>query len=211
MRVDDTESAPALPSNTQRPSGKIASAPPYAASTCSQTPCSRQTAPISGNGSTLVVEVVPAVVTTASGRMPTARSSVIAARNAATSRRKSRSVATRRTFASPRPRVIAHLSMCEWPWSEVLPPARAARSRALCQKQTCAPPSCREKRRLHAPPEIFIRDFADTPEIPRVPPARFSPDESASDKCSAPCSRRRAWTSPSPRASLRCERPARLC
>jgi hypothetical protein len=58
----------------------------------------------------LVVEVVPSVATTATGRRPAARSSAMAASRAAGSIRYSLSLATRRTLSRPKPRVIAPLS-----------------------------------------------------------------------------------------------------
>ncbi len=60
-----SESARSTPSSAQRNSGQIAAEPAYAASTCSHTPLTKQSSPISGSGSTDVVEVVPTVATTA--------------------------------------------------------------------------------------------------------------------------------------------------
>src|SRR3712207_3703569 len=68
------ESASSRPACDQRNSGHTATAPAYAASTCSHTPNSRQISPIAGNGSTAVVEVVPTVATTIVGTAPAARS-----------------------------------------------------------------------------------------------------------------------------------------
>src|SRR5438445_773408 len=62
-----TESASSAPSSTQRSSGTRAALPAYAASTCSQRRCSAQTAAIVATGSTLVLDVVPIVATTAAG------------------------------------------------------------------------------------------------------------------------------------------------
>jgi hypothetical protein len=70
-----------------------------------------QIAAISSTESTLVVEVVPTVATTAHGRCPSARSLSISASSAAGTIRYSASVATRTTFSSPMPSVIAALSI----------------------------------------------------------------------------------------------------
>src|SRR5262245_45304788 len=59
------ESASSAPSSVQRNSSQPAADPAYAASRCSHAPASAQSAAISRRGSTDVVEVVPAVGTTA--------------------------------------------------------------------------------------------------------------------------------------------------
>ena len=76
------ESARSHPASSGRSSFTMAATPAYAASTCIQIPCSSQMPAISGRGSMLAVEVVPATATTATGRTPAARSSSIAARRA---------------------------------------------------------------------------------------------------------------------------------
>ncbi len=105
-----SESARPAPASTCAWDGRIAATPPYAASTCSQR-CSRsQMSAIAGTGSMLVVDVVPTVATTASGRRPLRRSSSMARSSESARIRKSASTAILRTASWPRPIAMADLS-----------------------------------------------------------------------------------------------------
>ena len=73
---------------------------------------------MASTGSTLVVDVVPSVATTAMGRTPAATSSSIASRSASTLIRNSSSVGMGRTPDRPNPSVIPALAMLEWASSE---------------------------------------------------------------------------------------------
>ena len=97
-----------------RYSGQMAAAPAYAASTCSHSFSRRAIFATSTSRSTLVVEVVPAVATTAIGSLPVRRSAAIAAPSAATFIRNAASTGTFLRFSWPRPRVITALSIEEW-------------------------------------------------------------------------------------------------
>src|SRR5207253_1173191 len=108
-----TESASSAPSSTQRSSGTSAALPAYAASTCSQRRCSAQTAAIVATGSTLVLDVVPTVATTATGRWPAAMSVSIAARSAVTSMRNALSTGMRRHPSWPKPSTMPAFSTDE--------------------------------------------------------------------------------------------------
>jgi hypothetical protein len=108
------ESAVDSPSWIHRYSGQTAADPAYAASTCSQARCRAAIAPISGNGSIAVVEVVPTVATTSAGTRPAARSAAIAASSASGSiANVVGSTSTARTAALPSPAIRAALSMDE--------------------------------------------------------------------------------------------------
>ena len=114
------ESAYSSPAWVQRSSGQTAADPAYAASTCSQTPYCAQIAPISGSGSTAVVEVVPIVATTIAGITPAARSASIAARSASGRMAWVRgSTSTARTPSVPSPAIRAAFSIEECPWVDV--------------------------------------------------------------------------------------------
>src|SRR5207244_11241022 len=76
------ESASLQPAVTHLHSGRRASPAPYAPSIWSHTLCSRHTCAISGIGSTLAVEVVPTVATTARGLKFFRISDAIISRNA---------------------------------------------------------------------------------------------------------------------------------
>ncbi len=85
---------------------------------CSQMRSASQTSAMAATGSTLVVDVVPTVATTATGRKPAARSSAIAARSAPGGMRKLASHGMRRSASWPKPARITPLSMEECAWSE---------------------------------------------------------------------------------------------
>ena len=113
------ESARSQPASTSRCSGTMAATPPYAASTWSQSPSRAAMSATAGTGSTLVVDVVPTVAQTATGRQPAARSSAMARASAAGSMRNSASVGIFRTASRPKPRMIAALSTEECACSDV--------------------------------------------------------------------------------------------
>ena len=69
-------------------------------------------------GSTLVVEVVPTVATTASGVTPRARSAAMASRSTSGRIRNSASAGMRASASWPSPRVMIALSIEEWACSE---------------------------------------------------------------------------------------------
>ncbi len=73
---------------------------------------------MAGTGSTAVTPVVPTVGTTASGRMPAARSRAMAVSSAPGSMRNASSVPTRTTLSRPSPSVMTALSTLEWASSE---------------------------------------------------------------------------------------------
>jgi hypothetical protein len=89
----------------------MATAPAYAASTCSH---SLSRSAIAATGSTEVDDVVPTVATIAIGRRPAARSETIAVSSAAGSSSKRSFVAIRTSDWPPRPKVMHALSIEEW-------------------------------------------------------------------------------------------------
>ena len=106
-----TESARPQPSITPRMPGARAAAPAYAASTCSQICRSvSRTSAIAATGSTLVVDVVPTVATTAIGSAPAARSAAIASPRASGRIRNWSSTGIFRMASMPSPSVITALS-----------------------------------------------------------------------------------------------------
>jgi hypothetical protein len=74
----------------------------------------RQSCAISAIGSTLAVEVVPTVATTATGLNPDSRSCATVLRKIDVSIRNSLSLGTRQTLSSPRPSAIAAFSAELW-------------------------------------------------------------------------------------------------
>ena len=73
---------------------------------------------ISPTGSTLVVDVVPSVATTATGVTPAARSRAMASRSAGADMRNSLSLGTRHRPSCPSPSRMTDLSTDECAWSE---------------------------------------------------------------------------------------------
>ena len=98
--------------------GTMAATPAYAASTCSQIRSASQMSATARTGSTLVVDVVPTVATTATGHHPADRSSAIADRSASGRRRNASSTGVFRSAEWPIPSRIVALSIDEWACSE---------------------------------------------------------------------------------------------
>ena len=86
-----------MPASQPRPRSVSIAKPPYAASTCSQTSWSEQTAAISAIGSIAPVLVVPAVATTMNGCRPPWTSASIAAASASGRMRRCSSTPIERT------------------------------------------------------------------------------------------------------------------
>ena len=98
--------------------------PDIAPSTCSQMLCSRQIAPIAGNGSMPFDDVVPSVAQTKKGTRPAAMSCWIAAASASGRIANFSSTGTSRRFARPIPATIAAFSIDECACEEVYATSR---------------------------------------------------------------------------------------
>jgi hypothetical protein len=97
------ESAVSIPARWPRSRSEASAAPPQAASTWYQAPCSRATRAHSVSGSIIPAPVVPAVGEMSTGTTPAARSRFTIASSAATSMRPLPSVSMSLSAARPIP------------------------------------------------------------------------------------------------------------
>ena len=144
------ESASSMPRSASAPRSVRQANPPYAASTCSHTPCSRQIRARSASGSTAPELVVPALATTTAGRRPAARSASIAPRSAEGRTRIRSSVGSTRTWSGRKPSTRAPRASEEWVWSDrystassVIGPINVSRAHARAVRLAADPPETR--------------------------------------------------------------------
>ena len=137
---------------------------------------------ISGTGSMLVVEVVPTVATTASGRTPAARSASTASASRSERMRRSSSVAILVRPSRPMPSVMQALSTDEWASADAYTRSGGRSALPAIPRVRMSSPAAS---RAHARPYIVEVDAVSviSPNQPAGSPSRSSTH--ASVRCSS--------------------------